>query len=182
MSEVKLTTEQFLALSKPDQRVVLAKDVIKILQAKKIIARRLTYFVLNDEAHSASVNSEYFDQEIDKVIGKTRCEACAIGSLFVAEVMYTDKAKVSDANSYFIKERLYEYFDEKQVELIEIAFERDVDFAESCEEPVEDTILAAANYISSLELLGDDYYFIDSEDAMILIMNNIIEHNGEFVP
>lgn len=177
MSEVKLTTEQFLALSKSEKRVVLAKDVIEILRANKIIARRSTYF---DMYKNTSFDPVADEIEINEMVGKVKCEACAIGGLFIAEVMYTDKAKVGDAHSsHFIKRRLKEYFEERQLGLIETAFEGNTELSRG-KGYSDDEIEAAANYTSLMEFAGGNE--VSSKDAMTLIMQNIIENNGVFVP
>lgn len=166
MSDVKLTAEQFLVLAKPEQRIVIAKDVLDMLRMEQIYAEKGDYF------YTTSINAR--DREINEIVGKSECYACAIGGLFVAEVMYTDKAKVKDATSSFMKERLSSYFEESQLRLIEAAFEGYSEFAtEKNRTNVEYS--RAVNYRWAHKIYT-------SKDAMISIMENIIENKGDFVP
>lgn len=171
MSKIRLTAEQFLALSKSEQRIVLAKDVIDILQSNKITAKRCAYFEMY--GHSKK-------DEINELVGKTPCKVCALGGLFVAEVMYTDRATIGDAdNRFFIKDRLNEYFEERQLGLIESAFEGTAEFCDG-KGYSEDEVEAAINFVHNNDRYRDQYIY--PEDAMMLIMQNIVEHNGDFVP
>ncbi len=169
MNEFKLTAEAFHALSKQEQRIVLAKDVIAILRAKKITARKLCYF----EMYEGDFIDVARSTDIKSSLGKVTCEVCAIGGLFISEIMYAGyNIAIEDGYSDNIKDRLNVYFTSDQLGLIETAFENDTDFAMESVCPYE-VVMKAATYCEK---------FGDPEESMINIMQNIIDHEGEFVP
>ncbi len=164
-----LTEEQFISLSSKDKIIRLAKDVLFYLQKEIIVGERRVY----GNIIGAGEAIKFIEiKNIFKNNTKTKCEACAIGALFIAEVMYTNRARIVDIESNFMKTRLEEYFTTSQVCLIETAFEMDYDFVGSnCEFP--SLAFRAVTF-------GKQFEF--DKDRMVAIMQNIITNDGIFIP
>lgn len=154
------------------RRVKLAKDVIKHLQGKdKIItAVRNSYFDLN-----LSWDAEYdwsYSSQVDEVVSSIGCEVCAIGALFIADVMIRDRATVHDAYGVdTMKRRLSKHFGVRALELIETAFEM---------VPAPGGTIDDGEIIDKAIRFGKR--FESDKRRMIAIMNNIIDNDGDFIP
>ncbi len=180
---------EFELLRASDKRVAIAKDVLEHLEANKIIASSGNWLIgieFSMEEYSNNIGlKEKFSTETQK------CEACAIGGMFFAAVKLFNKLNVQDLSNAplycngesipcysfglsTIRPYLLQFFDLKQLMLIEIAFETGVgqyrlyDLPESEEE---------LGYVASKFCVN-----MSSEDSMKLIMQNIIKNNGTFDP
>jgi len=152
------------------RRVKLAKDVIKHLQGKdKIItAVRDSYFDLRCE-------QEYdwsYSSQVNEVVSNIGCGVCAIGALFIADVMIRDRATVYDAYGVdTMKRRLSKHFGVEALELIETAFEMT---------PAPSCTIDNGERIDKAIRFGKR--FKSDKRRMIAIMNNIIDNDGDFIP
>jgi len=188
-SRQQLRNEKFLSLPKAQQRVEIAKDVIKMVKAGKIIAQRGTYFRSSDEV----LTKEGADLQKLLCSSKTNtCEVCGIGAAFYSLVRKADRFKLSgnmlnDAwwdDREGIKELsgigdddmrklLRKHFSSKQLTLIETAFETYVAGNDNGYVPSEIDERKAINF-------GEK--FDSSEGRLKAIMQNIIDNKGEFKP
>lgn len=175
-----LTMEQFQNLPPTEQRIRLAQDVIKHIQTKKLFALEGTYLLFgkddNPDNHFDIIDN-HMTTELKNYIAKeeANCVVCAIGALFITEVMYTNDVSMASMrhpegiNMYL---RLQNYFQEEQLSLIEAAFEISAYCAEK--HGNEEMLAYKAEDFGAL--------FETDEDRMIAIMQNIIDNRGEFSP
>lgn len=156
----------------PEQRrVIIAKDVLAWLKEKKLHATPGTY--LSSVDFTTVVDGEYKSLRVeeDRVDGGG-CSACALGGLFACMVENTgglqDFWRHSDQDR--IRTKLAPYFDERQLAMIETAFEHCYFSGEGA---------------TSIDL-NAAYRFGEAFDAgarrMRAIMRNIIRNNGTFKP
>lgn len=167
-------------MTNTEKRVLIAKDVIKLIKAKKIVVESGKYFKLNSRY-------EYVGKQLNKVLPKIKkCEVCALGGLFYSYVMKYNNYEIDEnginyigkiCNSgYEMRDLLKSIFSEKQLYLIECAFEES-DINENCEsaEYSYETIERAVEYKEKHELDDDSY-----DKLLIHIMKNIIKNKGVF--
>lgn len=154
----------FNSLSTEEKRVAIAKDVLAQIKDKRLIPMSMIYFVINttlDESSSIQAN-----------LNKVTCHACALGSLMFSHIKYNNKVTVREGssicNNNSISERLKDYFDRTQLNLIETAFEKWF----TDESNTTDEIIAS-KYCNNSE---------NSEQRIIKIMKNLIRNKGTFVP
>ncbi len=158
----KAKIADFQTLSKAEQRVAIAEDVIKALRIGKMIASKGGYFIVQGTRISNNVNEMLQDGS---------CEVCAVGALFASEIMKTNEIVAYGTQ---VKSRLVKYFTRDQIQLIEAAFEEDYTYC-SNKTSVEESIKASNFCRNKLK-----YY--NTRDSMIVIMKNIIENKGTFIP
>jgi hypothetical protein len=175
------------------KRVAIAKDVIRsINQDKIIIPESGTYLrksSLNkfidfddwdwDYEEMTSIQPEDKNKDVRDILLTTmpKCTACAIGSMFVCTVLRDDNLTLGefhDKHDIDYRNKLLNFFDDMQLGLIESAFEqsnmnrkwyRTDDFKGLVDRAID---------------FGSMYS--SDKKRMIAIMENIIAHNGEFVP
>jgi hypothetical protein len=167
---------RFEDLSPAEKRVVIAQDVIKQIRLKNITpVRGLTL---------AYIEGNYSDYNYNK----NGCRACAVGSLFVAQMLKEQHDNVNDVLSEYSRNEnitavtirsqiIRKYFSSIQERLIESAFEVHSYLREGQDgynEPVSHNLMDAA-----VEF-GEQYE--DATDRLVAIMENIIENKGCFVP
>ncbi len=173
--EVECELDEFLSLPKDKQRVEIAKDVLKQLDLKRLVATHGKWVDF--------ISGGYYDykfpaeSQVRSILKDKNCGVCALGGLFVASVEranalvvkevgydYGDGTGVFNPNLTSISNYLTRFFDQDQINDIELAFEKG-------KGGVTDTTLAK-------------YYepdVTDPEDRMRLIMNNIIDNGGTFI-
>lgn len=182
---IRKANKRFAAMTKAQKRVAIAKDVLAALATKKIEAESGTYY-LRTKALGDKLNGE-------------QCNACAIGALFACQVERTPKLKLTDASDYYdstdvywdedaheykegaaersfasygMRETLRKFFGDKQLGLIETAFEQDDDYCYDLNLD-GDTVDAAIKF-------GSRYR--SDRGRMRAIMENIVANRGEFRP
>lgn len=145
-----------------DPRVLVAQDVLAMLDAKKIVARRMTYVA--DFGQAKELLKPHEAVEVRDLVRqfKKPCHVCALGALFLAEVDRFDECKIQRGGMSLgqFADRGYEskVFSPNTLAVIEHAFE------EWGHEH------------------GDDVKpKTDPELAMRRICENIIANGGEFV-
>lgn len=152
-------------LPKEEARVLIAKDVLKQLDAKKLVATEGTYLEFE--------NVKFSDSDfLHEVLAETKCEVCALGSLYYSRVQlanetkcgvtytwhYDDKTRYGVSRSGTIEEDLLQYFDGEDLNAIETYFE------------------------GWREASGFSEKNSDPETRMRKIMQNIVDNNGTFKP
>ena len=155
-------------MSRPERRVAIAKDVLSQIHTRKIKVK--TGFYL----HPVKVRVESSRNEQIREI-KKKCSACARGSMMLCRLGYDTKHDLQDivigggsfmgyvkANRSDTSDILSDAFTERQLNTIENAFE--------CDLVIE-------------EFKGQNVYMyshLKPKDRLIAIMQNIIDHNGEY--
>jgi hypothetical protein len=114
---IEKQNKAFWKMSKKQQRVEIAKDVLLQLKAKNYLAQPGTY------VRSNTLNSwEYrqgFDFQQVLVTQSPKCEVCGIGALFCSMARVGDRISFRDD----FWDSLTLVFDRSQIDLIEGAFE-----------------------------------------------------------
>lgn len=163
----KELNDKFNALPHNQQRVEIAKDVIKWLELGKLTPMRGDYLKLPNK-FANKVDRDYTGsfQDIVKSRG-FNCEVCAKGAILACTVNRKDGVTNGKVLSGFsgatLSEKLGGVFSPDQLELIENAFE---DFGRG-------------------SAVGAHDFYIkhnSSRKRMIAIMRNIIRNDGTFIP
>lgn len=190
----------FIGLSPEQQRIAIAQDVIAQMKAGKIIPESGTYFEIPDYYTPNDGNTS-----LQKLLPQITCNVCALGAMFHSHIKYNNKVTYEEYDGAYISDllsnKLNEYFDPKQLAMIEYAFEGfghdlDPDFnicywdlrgvAKNIGNSTSDTV--EEEFLTDL-LNSHEYfdYLIDGTNSnedyrMYQIMHNIIRNNGTFVP
>lgn len=157
---------RFVKLSRKEQRIALAKDVIAQLDAKRIKADS-TYLRMPNLKKAAEKGLDF-----GECAAQAQCTVCGIGSLFISAVMKNDELpadKVAEAqegcwDSPCMRDDvqvpyLEKWFDSEQLDLIEDYYERHIyDF----ESPIR-----------------QEY---NNNKRLRMIMENIVSNGGRFDP
>jgi hypothetical protein len=179
MTNIERKNEAFDRLPKAKQRVMIAKDVIKQLKAKKLIATQGTYIRVKDDIDDLfrdfhgkqNYNDNSFQETLKSI---PQCKVCAKGAIFACTVMRRNQVKnnqvpggTDDWGGGNIAPLLGNIFSPMQLRLIETEFEgHDIEAT---------TFEGEIKPIMNLRLNSN-------EDTMIIIMKNIIRNNGRFRP
>jgi hypothetical protein len=166
--------EEFRKLTKSEQRVQIAQDVIAQLKAKKLVAASTYLTPQVDDVNIDSPECDDYpyigDLDVSEVTSQVQCEVCGIGSLFVTAVERNDKLKVKKfinddgwGSAFSNREGQVEYlrrwFPEEMLDEIEAYFEDDTRHSAS---PIRREW--------------------DADKRLQMIMENIISNNGKFNP
>lgn len=175
--KIKRRNRDFAKLTKPQQRVAIARDVIAALNAKKIIAKNRVYIqnaILDNLIHKNP------DEQVCNLMEQVpSCNVCVKGALFVAAVKRKDKLQAKDMlfdDEPWItrledEESISKYlgtdnlFSKAQLTMIEDQFEKD-------------TIVDWEN--ENFRIWRGDIQTADGR--MRAIMQNIIKNKGTFRP
>jgi len=161
-----------------EKAVAVAKDVLAHLDT--IRARRGIYM----NGYIPRVDrSEDLQKHADTVT--TNCKMCALGALMLSKArLYNDvpmrsiadnSAMFDDQSSVYasrsdVERAISEIFSLKQMAMIETAFEGGTCSAQDCD---TDTLSRAAAYTRGVD---------DSSERIRMVMQNIIDNGGEFIP
>lgn len=190
--KVLVDNHKFYSLKVPQKRVAIAKDVLAAVTAKLIIPTTGTYFAVNSEILKASPGEELQRFLLD-ASKDDPCTACALGSCFAAKVRLGDRYKLPrhyndssrihpDEINSDARNQLKAYFTERQLSLIESAFEmKNIDhwIDSNYTEGYDNHELNSKSPISRAIHFGNEY--TTDEDRLIAIMENIIKNKGTFV-
>lgn len=177
---------RFRKMMPTQQRVTIARDVLRLLEAEEIIAKSSTYMDLGRRIEDKDIwaNSGYWTGtkaegvELHQLIESApTCQVCGIGACFVAAVRRADKCKSSDmsgpGDDDFMREYLGQWFDEGQIELIETAFEMDSSFYNQPRDRKNDVAFYAQEFGKGFKKDGD---------RLAAIFENVVKNDGKFVP
>ncbi len=176
--ELEALRKRFVKANRMRKRVMVAKDVIKQLDAKKFIATSGIYFSF-DYAYRQT-RYDYLPkniipqitEDLSDVINDKQCMVCAIGAAFCSAVRLKDKVTVGDVGS---PSTLYGVAinDNNMIDYLSNIFSRD-------EMRMFERIFERSYYHM------DEYEFgcivSDQNDNTVLrlIMENIVANRGEF--
>lgn len=184
-AHTKARNEAFQKLTKAEQRVEIAKDVIRALNSRKLIAESGVFFKSNEDgvfnvvSEQQQLKDAFHDDKIEK------CHVCALGAVFVEAAKHDDEAVNETGyvfpdynnnnkmrwsnNSERMRQHLKKYFSYTQLAMIENAFEQDnCVYNENCTRSV-----GGASFAKDVE---------SDSKRMKLIMQNIIDNDGTFKP
>ena len=203
---------KFMKMNKNRRKVVLAKDVLAQLKAKKYIADRgrwVKIFEDKGDGTTKIIDARNFNEQFnsfgiqEKIVS---CQVCGLGSLLCSLVKINNHATVGDivsVDSLKLFKRLGIVFSDEEMMAIEIAFERgngqfyvDEMFYKLTKEIGHIYIYKNDNkrkfykkhkYNKELHdylLAAKEFSTSDNnpEDRLTKIMNNIIENKGLFKP
>lgn len=184
--EIALRNKKFAAATSAQKRVLIAKDVIAQIKAKRFKARAGTWvrpvFRNGDELdmfdkfdeETASVRELFLEKKIPA------CECCALGAMFMSCTLYNNKTTVDSlldetmdfelivrSKTRSFSNGLAQFFTKPQLKLIEAAFESEYGaFNDVCNDKT------------------DLWYETMPNDTkrLIAIMQNIIKNKGTFKP
>jgi len=167
-----MTNKQFEQLSKAEKRVAIAKDVLKLIKAEKLIPETGSY-VENDQLDSILWNNDEVD--IKKALKELQqpCEVCALGAIFYAETIKRNDCVIVGrfVRRDDITKRMKDIFTKGQMIMIESAFESG-DFNEL-------RIVSQGNIELSINF-GSQY--TEPKERLVAIMENIVKNKGTFKP
>lgn len=171
-------------MKKSEMRVAIAKDVIKQLNAEAYEAKCGGYVEFDESMPVVG--------SVQKFVKKKTCTVCALGACFVSAVRKYNELNFEDlTDSYLeggelggeIKGHLARYFSDKQMALIETAFETSAYFAERggkyliSEKETAKAVEFGASYTSDNRLKA-----IMNDNRLKAIMKNVIKNDGTFKP
>lgn len=207
MAKIRKTNAEFEASCPSQKRVLLAKDVLAALRARRFdvetgrytntfgahedeklkdanvkaaSAAQTLYYERHEQEDAEGLPSEGPKVVVPLVMSlfAEECQVCAKGALFVAKLdrlggvdlgEYTAKAYGGDPSDY-----LLEYFSQYQLDLIECAFEQDAGYmCVATDDAGEEEAEVASDFAEGIS---------DPSERLRLIMENIVAHNGTFVP
>ncbi len=179
-TQIKKWNESFKRLSKPEQRVAIAKDVLAQIKAKKYIPYTRDYIRLKFGSPTSGSVQKQFDE--------INCHVCAIGSLFMSKVKFTNKCDFENIPSGSEQaKQLEKYFSKKDIALMEYVFE-DFDLNEEIKYKSYDLGVYQGHSISNEEILRIQKAQTlfksntdNEEERLIKMMKHLIKNNGEFV-
>jgi hypothetical protein len=154
--------------------VDIAKDVIRLVKAKKVVVSRGSYF----QPLGSLDTARGFQRSLKNVLtgkGQNSCQVCAMGAMLCAFVAKKNELKVGDIKSdQTIIDKLSPYFSQAQLRLIETAFEGR--FIENSYDALRS---GQQHYKAATQMF---YAYPDPAKRLIAIMKNIIENGGKFNP
>ncbi len=178
----KLTEEKnkkFAKASKARKRVMIAKDVLAQLEAKRFVAKPGTFAALSVGKRDG-VNAE---SEVCNITAGQKCNVCGIGALFVSAVEFADKLKIGEleykatvarSTTNFEEDDVFCYlrrfFDQEQICAIESAFE------------MGGGVTYDYHGTQFFKTVNSEDYEFSPNERMRLIMENIVVHKGTFNP
>ena len=179
---IRRSNKKFDSGTKAEKRVMIAKDILKYVDSQIIQAKAGKYVTLSEAANLNYTASA--QEELHKI---PKCNVCALGSMAYAHVVRKNECSLGSLNlisQYRVKESVRHIFSNKQLSLIECAFE-------------SSDIRRSAYYLDiSQEARSKAINFRNNNDcpkyrgnkknndpkALELIMKNIIKNKGTFKP
>ncbi len=161
---------KFTELSPAEQRVALAKDAIKYIDAKKIEIGTNNWVVPLVDGALAPFSMADIGQDLCSVFQKQECKACALGALLYAFVCEVPGTKYE---GYFSAPGLLRnVFSFTQLQLIEFTFEAGDGWVQEGTLDDDDEV-AAMDFAAKYE---------DEDERARAIFQNIITNEGIFKP
>ena len=180
-TKTKNLNAEFKKATKAQKRVMIAQDVLAQLKAKRYVAESGCWVQPNynptntwADKYTESVQELFLEKKIES------CNVCALGGLFMSctnfnnntllkdldDVSYNLGALVDDKEK--LSNKLNSIFTTNQLKLIESYFEANDGFFQDSDED------------DRIEAFCDKY--TSDKKRLQLIMENIVENNGTFVP
>ena len=182
MKKKKRKLIPFSKLSKAEQRVKVAKDVLVQLKNKKYIANMGAYIDGMDLENSGLKNGDNIKSNFHKI---KSCKCCALGSCILSITKFKNTLIIGDVNSgkypfYDNTKKLFKMFSPKQLLLIENSFEGKPEGQNTSR--IGYTVFMADTTFEEKEKCRSFYLqYPDTELRLIAIMKNIIANKGLFI-
>lgn len=174
-------------MSRKEDRILIAQDVIQWLRNGKLIAKHMTYVFWHSGAPTIKLDEELSIQLKDA----KPCNVCAKGAAFICAVDRFNEIKAREVmdidyeadDSLGIKgdrfeEFLHKFWDREQIDQIEAAFEGwspgSQDYEQHNNELDEYQVMRLYNF-DALPLHG-----ASADVRLAMIMRNVIANDGEF--
>jgi len=173
--------KQFKELTKAEKRVEIAKDIIQQVKVKTYKPKHFVYLnVIGGKklGDNYSMQNALLNKEV-------KCDVCALGAAFCSLVKFDNKLNLQEAkNAGFggyvpdggvnARGRLEKYFSERQLALIENAFEK-TDFFTRKRRIFGDECERARNYFAVNKCNTPS-------KLLISIFQNVVDNKGTFKP
>lgn len=180
---MKEEIKKWSEMTKPEKRVALAKDVLKLTKQDNI--------KFSSKYLKLETVDELIDDDWKKQVSKNKdkiksCTVCAKGALFVANVFRNNHCTFNQLDNFCGDDkRLQNLFGNLQYDMIETAFEGRVYNDES--EKLEIITVTYHSIIRKITELGKKCIDFtkgckSSKERLEKIMKNIIKNNGTFIP
>lgn len=182
-ASIEEKNKEFKKSTKPQQRVLVAQDVLAQIKAKRYLASPGTWASPTYGVPDENLKGEESAQKLFATQTIKTCDVCALGGLFMSCTNLNNNTTVEELGQACNLGDILEYgdlklsnglnriFTKKQLMLIENYFEN----AEGYYAP--DATDAMTDHIN---LFNEKYP--NPQDCLKEIMNNIVENNGTFVP
>lgn len=178
----------FSKLSKADQRIAIAKDVILSLRRGQYIAETGRYVNLDEIEIKKDAFDVHYDTKLDiqKTLNKVKmCPVCALGACILSLTRFKNKLKWGDVgmngaamDSPRTKKLFSSLFSPEQLLLIESAFEGYNPGSDRIADQLFDFNDLTDEQISKVEEFR--YRYDEPNDRLVAIMKNIIKNKGIF--
>jgi hypothetical protein len=194
----QVTMMQIEAMEPAARRVMIAKDVLNLLDAQAIAAERGHY--IQEYLPTVGVtNDTQMNVVVEGWLARQRaCDVCALGAAMLAAVRrfddltvgpFVDKSLFGPGTRPNYVEYLGRFFPKEQLDLIESAFEGEDIFNLLSEEDAERAVAFYKQYADTPyhEYADDDDVeergsTPESNRRLRAIFENIVANNGEFIP
>ena len=175
--EIDRRNKQFKGASNAQKRVLIAKDVIEQIKAKRFIPESGTWVDFNKQCDTLLETDSIQEKFLDKTIKD--CNCCALGGLMMSCTLFNNRETVSDIEEHFeaigdnidygtkFHNKFDKIFSRSQLLLIEKCFEGGVGYF--------------SDY-NHCDFEGYRSQFKNATAALIGIMENIIKNKGTFKP
>jgi len=181
---VEKRKEQWKNASKAERKILLAKDVLAQLRAKKIKTTTGEWLTFNvggtkwdkKEEEICNLQVDFLNKNIEN------CECCALGGLMLSCTLYQNKVNVPVSFGWY-GSRLLEVNFNGLKEHDKIAKKQLSNIFSLTELKLIESYYECGNglYGRLGKEFSDFWYDLTSEERMIAIMKNIIK-NGKFIP
>lgn len=170
------------AIEPADARVLIAQDVLALLDAEAIHLGKGTY--IEEYGPSGSDPNTLMHTVVAEWLSQGSCRVCAIGATLLAAVRRFDDLRVTPFLEVGVQaecrepmiEYLSRFFEREQLDLIEIAFEESTRILGLDPDTIESGRLAAAQSFRKYHAV------YGGAETLRLIFTNIISNGGTFIP
>lgn len=177
-NKIKKLNDKFNSLSKAEQRVLIARDVLTEIKAEKYIPKTGSYI----KEMKVKGFIPYGANSIQKHFDEITCNCCALGACLLSTTKFKNKLEFNDVSYITSSDSqwglLNDTFSGEQLTMIEYAFEKEHSGTRVGESRFRN-FLDKGTENACVEF---GCRFSDSSDRMIAIMKNIIKNKGEFKP
>lgn len=174
--------KEFRKLSKEKQRIAICQDALQQIQKGIFIPTERTY--VQDGVFSDLIGETETQQCL--LTSNTRCQACALGSLFLSGVRFKNSVsgnELEEYDNYGIKNYFNGLFDSSNLSLVECAFEKDEAFASGAYQRVYnyDTSKYVIHEIT-IKAIDFGKKYKKPKERLVAILKNMIKNKGVFKP
>lgn len=175
-TQIKKLNDKFKSLSKAEQRVIIARDVIAQVIGKKYKPSTGSYLTL--------VNTFYNHWSVQEHIDEIECVCCALGACLISTTKFKNKLKFHDVDALCSNSDSWKLlrgiFSPKQMNMIEYAFEVSHNGSRVGEDSFGE--YNKHDYDERVKCVDFGRSFDYESDRLIAIMKNIIKNKGTFKP